>query len=458
MTGRLIVVSNRIPLDAPPAGGLVVALDDCLRRQGGLWIGADDTDVETPREKLVEREVEHYRKFTFDLTAQDRAEYYLGYSNAVLWPLCHRRADLIDFRPCYREGYMRVNWRLARVLAAELRPDDTLWVHDYHFFPLAALLRELGVRTRIGFFLHIPFPTRTDLDTITDREAFLRWIAAFDLVGLQSQADVAACLSAFRRADQGELYHDGTVGFDGSRFHVRSFPIGIAPQDFADAATKKDGAAAVNLVRGHKFLIGVDRLDYSKGIPQRLRAFETWLENRGPDTSRATLLQIAPPSRSVIRAYREIRMELEQIAGEVNGSHGELDWTPIRYIHRNVPRDDLAPLFRAADAALVTPLADGMNLVAKEFVAAQDPDDPGVLILSRFAGAAEQLTSSVIVNPYDRADTARGIAQALTMSLDERRARHGEARKSVFEADIDGWADDFLGALMDSQVQLDAAG
>ncbi|EKE45269.1 putative OtsA trehalose-6-phosphate synthase [Oceaniovalibus guishaninsula JLT2003] len=460
--GRLVVVSNRIPLSKPPAGGLVVALDDALRGSGGLWVGAAEEVVETPRDHLVEHPADGYTKLSFDLTAADRNEYYLGYSNGVLWPLCHRRSDLIDFRPEYREGYMRVNRRIAGLLKDLLRPDDRLWIHDYHFLPLAHCLRELGVDVTMGFFLHIPFPTHTDLEALSQPEAFLQWMAAHDLVGLQSQSDVASFLAAIRRAPRGELLPDGMVSYADRRFRIASFPIGIAPQEFAEASVAIDGSDLIGPDRrGAKLMIGVDRLDYSKGIPHRLRGFESYLDTRGPDMPRATLLQIAPPSRSEILAYKEIRAELEQIAGAVNGKHAELDWTPIRYLHRNIPREVLAPLFRAADAAMVTPLADGMNLVAKEYIAAQDPDNPGVLILSRFAGAAEQLKSSVMVNPYDRSQMAEAIGRALTMSREERRARHVEARANVFEHDIAEWSANFLRALGDVRgpgLSVDAGG
>ncbi len=447
MTGRLIVVSNRLPLDGPPSGGLVVALHECLEQEGGIWVGAADDTTETPAETLTERENGNYDKMTFDLTRADYDEYYLGYANAVLWPVCHRRGDLLEFEPPFRDGYHRVNQRVARMLAEVIRPDDRVWIHDYHFFPLARYLRELGIKSRIGFFLHIPFPARVDLDALPDREFFLDWISGYDLVGVQTRHDVSACLDVFRTSDEADIGDAGVVGYRSRTFRIRNFPIGIDAVSFRAASTDADGRKLLNLSSKERLVLGVDRLDYSKGLANRLLAFGQYLDTRPVDAPRPTFLQIAPPTREGVAAYDDIRNEMERIAGAQNGKHSELDWTPIRYIHRMVPREKLAPIYRAADVALVTPVADGMNLVAKEFVAAQDPEDPGVLVLSRFAGAAEQLDAALIVNPFDISEMADAIGAALTMPLVERVERHESMAKSVFEEDIAKWTRDFLAAL-----------
>ncbi len=446
MAGRLIVISNRIPLGGPPSGGLVVALHECLDQIGGIWIGSSEQTVETPAETFTEHSEASYQKLTFDLTDEDYRTYYLGYANAVLWPLCHRRGDLIDLQQEYRDGYYRVNERLARMLAAIVTPNDRIWVQDYHFFPLAHTLRKLGVRAAIGFFLHIPFPTRTDLEALSDQREFLDWIAAFDLVGVQTKGDVASCLEVFRAMGDGELQLDGAMRHGNRRFHVQSFPIGINPEGFASSAGEEDGREILNLRPNEKLLIGIDRLDYSKGLPNRMRAVGQYLDMRAADDPRATFLQIAPPTREGLAAYEDIRNELEQISGAENGKHSDLDWTPIRYIHQMVPRHRLAPILRAADVGLVTPMADGMNLVAKEFVAAQDGNDPGVLVLSRFAGAAEQLDGALIVNPFDITEMAEAIQIALAMSLDERSERHEQLARSVFTETIDHWTETYLNA------------
>ncbi|MGR3757601.1 MAG: alpha,alpha-trehalose-phosphate synthase (UDP-forming) [Tranquillimonas sp.] len=458
MSGRLIVVSNRVPLDETGSGGLVVALHEALSAGGGIWIGAQETEAEVATEDFHPHEVKGYEKLTFDLTARDAQEYYLGYSNSVLWPLCHRRTDLIDFQPAYAEGYERVNRRLARMLARLLRPDDLVWVHDYHFFSLAHYLREAGVQNAIGYFLHIPFPNLSDLPALPQADHFADWLAGYDLVGLQTQRDVASCLEFFRSRPEGELMLDGTVKFGARSFRIGSFPIGIDVDVMVKAADARRADATLRLGEGERLLIGVDRLDYSKGLVSRLKGMEAYLAKLPPDSPRASLLQIAPPSREQVAAYREIRTQMEQVTGAINGEYSEIDWTPVRYIHKPVERSLLAALYRRADAALVTSLADGMNLVAKEYVASQDPDNPGVLILSRFAGAAEQMQTALIINPYDVGEVATAIATALAMPLEERRERHAELLSDVKERDIRWWSGAYLAALRRCQApQTDAA-
>ncbi|MBM9593451.1 alpha,alpha-trehalose-phosphate synthase (UDP-forming) [Roseitranquillus sediminis] len=454
MEGRLIVVSNRMPLGGAGSGGLVVALHEALSAEGGVWIGSEEAEVADDEFHRHEEDVP-YEKLTFTLDADDHAEYYLGYANSVLWPLCHRRSDLIDYEARFRAGYDRVNRRLAEMLTRILQPDDRLWVHDYHFFPLAAHLRALGVENRIGFFLHIPFPNGSDLLALPDRESFPGWISAYDVVGLQTQRDVATCLEMFRSDVDAEMMLDGAIKHDDRLVELRSFPIGIDVEVMRSAAGEGEGGAdtRLKLDARERLLIGVDRLDYSKGLVKRLQAFGVYLDKRPPDAARATLLQIAPPTREDVRAYAEIRDELERLTGAINGRHSEIDWTPIRYIHRQVPREVLATLFRRASVGLVTPLADGMNLVAKEYVASQNPDDPGVLILSRFAGAAEQLDQALIVNPYDTDEMAQAIEQALKMPLEERKMRHESMLAEIEAHDIAWWSSQFLRALEGRDVR-----
>lgn len=450
MTGRLIMVSNRIPTGDVPSGGLVVALHDCLTDEGGLWVGCAPDPVETPSDTLTQIGEGAYRRMTFDITEQEHAGFYLGYANSVLWPLFHRRSDLIEVSADHAAAYVSVNDRVAQLLAAELRPDDVLWVHDYHFLPIAHQLRRLGVTNRIGFFLHTPFPLAADLPALPQRDVFPDWIAAFDLVGLQTERDVSALLEMYRGDPKAEILLDGKLRRGGATFRAMSFPIGINAEAFAAEAAASDGADDPLALRpDQKLLIGVDRLDYSKGLVNRFEAFGAYLDAQTSDDPRATFLQIAPPSRATLDAYQDIRDALETMSGRVNGTHATLDWTPIRYIHRPVPRTQVAGLMRSADACLVTPLADGMNLVAKEFVAAQDAEDPGVLILSHFAGAAEQMQAAVFVNPYDIAEMATAIHEALTMPLGERKVRHAELLEGVQTQDITWWTRNFLQRLTD---------
>jgi trehalose 6-phosphate synthase len=441
---RLIVVSNRIPTDEAPAGGLVFAIHEMLQRLGGLWVGAADPG-ETPEGVLTEIGSGAYQRATFPISAEEHAGYYLGYANSVLWPIFHSRRDLFTSSAGWFKAYAAVNARLAKLLAEQLQPDDLIWIQDYHFLPLATELRALGVQNRIGFFLHIPFPSPGDLDVIPQVQKLPGWLAAFDVVGLQAQRDVENCLDFLRRSGEIAVFPEGDrLGWRGRQFSVASFPIGIDASAMQSAAQEGYSEALRTLGSGQKIILGVDRLDYSKGLVQRVEAFGRLLDHPAHRARRPTYLQIAPASRENISAYGDIRAHLDQMAGSVNGTHAELDWTPIRYVRKNFPRDEIAGLYRRADIALVTPLADGMNLVAKEYVAAQDSADPGVLILSRFAGASEQLNGALLVNPYDPQEIADRLATAITMSAEERSERYAEMLPGVLERDIAWWGQTFL--------------
>lgn len=444
MSGRLIVVSNRIPSGSNPSGGLVVAVGNAMENRDGIWIGAHGDPGEAS-DSFDELEGGSYRRLAFRLTQHEYDNYYLGFSNSVLWPLCHRRGDLVELRSDYETAYMEVNRRLARMIAEVVAPDDVIWIHDYHFLPLAYELRQLEVYNRVGFFLHIPFPSLPDLSVLPTPEAFADWLAHCDLLGLQTRADVARCFEMYRSDSRAEFMPDGSVKLGSRILSVRSFPIGIDVEEFARTAAVETPSPF-----GHEqpseYIIGVDRLDYSKGLPNRFRAFGEYLERYAGDR-RPCLVQIAPPTRESVKAYQDITHELEEIAGHLNGEFAALDWTPVRYIHRSVDRDRLARLHRNAKACLVTSLADGMNLVAKEFVAAQDPEDPGVLILSKFAGAAEDLTEAIQINPYDVDDIAAAIDQALEMPPEERRSRHAACLAAVRRSDVNHWSTSFLASL-----------
>jgi len=444
--GRLVVVSNRLPLGENPSGGLVVALAETLEQSGGIWIGTTRDVAEAPPAELTSHPGLGFDRLSFDLTAAEHETYYLGYSNSVLWPLFHGRADLLALNAADLEGYRAVNTRMARFVAGVIERDDLIWVQDYHLLPLAQELRALGITNRIGFFLHIPFPNVSDIMALPNAVEFTGWLAQFDLVGLQAERDVSRLMEAFRSRDDAEVIDGNVVRFGRNRVYAESFPIGIDADAFQATAETGD-FAPVRLAEGERLVIGVDRLDYTKGIPQRFQAFERLLELREDLAGQVSLLQIAPPTRGEVEAYRDIRDETEQLSGRINGRFADLDWTPIRYIHRSVPRERIAHLFRQAAVGLVTPLADGMNLVAKEYVAAQDPEDPGVLVLSAFAGAAEQMEAALIVNPYDLDQTASAMATALSMGLDERRARHAELMEDLRARDIGWWSRAFLSRL-----------
>ena len=452
---RLVVVSNRVAdPHKPAAGGLAVALGDALSSTGGMWFGWSGKIAPSGSPPQAAPHIEHAGNVTLatmDLSADDHAGYYLGYSNGVLWPVFHLRLDLARFEAGDIAAYRRVNKMFARQLVALLEPDDIVWVHDYHLIPLADELRTLGCQNRIGFFLHIPLPPQQVLAAIPQHDWLVRGLFAYDLVGFQSEAD----LQNFSRYVQAEA---SAVDLGMHRFRafnrtVRAgaFPIGIDVAEFTALSQAPEAQAMFEHITEEysrrQLLLGVERLDYSKGLPQRIRAFRSLLQQYPENLKSATLIQIASPSREDMGTYTDLLAELESLCGSVNGDFGELDWMPVRYIHRNVPRAELPGLYRAASVALVTPLRDGMNLVAKEFIAAQDPADPGVLVLSRFAGAAEQLLDALMVNPYDIDGTARTIQRALHMPINERRARHHNLLKTVRKHDVHWWRRSFLATL-----------
>ena len=404
--GRVVLVSNRV-LDlrkAAQAGGVAVALADIVRTRPSLWFGWNGDIKPAEEANVVARDG---RVVTVPLTQAEHDRYYLGYSNSVLWPVFHNRLDLAQFEAGYFEQYIGVNRRLAALLQPMLKPDDIIWVHDYHLIPLAIELRMLGVQNRIGFYLHIPFPPWQTFIAIPEHEHLARCLAAYDLIGLQTKSDVASLIDYTVNSAFGSILSDGRIRLFDRIATVGAFPIGIDVEDFANP--KRDSRLVQG--RGVSRIVGVDRLDYTKGLPQKFRAFGRFLEKNAQYRGQVVLTQIAPPTRESVEAYLGIRQELESLAGSINGHFGELDWVPIHYIHRSTPRRRLAGIYRSARIGMVTPLRDGMNLVAKEYVAAQDPEDPGVLILSRFAGAAEELEAALIVNPYDIEATVRRHAR-----------------------------------------------
>lgn len=450
---RLIVVSNRVPVPdkrgTAPAGGLAVALKTALEARGGLWLGwsgrSCGEDEIGPLASVREGNIEYALT---DLTQQDVEEYYQGFANRVLWPICHYRLDLAEYGRREMAGYFRVNRFFASRLLPMLREDDLIWVHDYHLIPLAAELRRQGVRNRIGFFLHIPWPAPDVFLTMPVHEELLKGLTEYDVIGFQTVHDrenFADCL-----ARQGLGKRLGTTRFmvGEQAFTAKPYPIGIETDEFAGIARRASETTLhrrmLQSLDGKALIIGVDRLDYSKGITQRIDAFETFL-TRHPDSQRqVALLQITPKSRSEVPEYEAMQRTVAEQAGRVNGALGTVDWVPIRYVNRSLRRPALAGLYRMAKLAMVTPLRDGMNLVAKEYVAAQNEEDPGVLLLSRFAGAAQELKEAVLVNPYDVEGTAEAIARGLAMPLEERRQRWQGMMATLRENDVFAWCRAFL--------------
>jgi len=439
---RIVLVSNRVTdiRKAPQAGGVAVALADIVRTRSALWFGWNGEIRPQPATE-VEREG---RIATVALTEADHRDYYLGYSNSVLWPVFHNRLDLAQFEAGFFERYIGVNRRLAEQLQPLLRSDDLIWVHDYHLLPFATELRRLGAQNPIGFFLHIPFPPWQTFMAIPEHQQLARSLAAYDLIGLQTKADVANLVTYLENGVYGRIVPDGRIRLLDRLVSVGSFPIGIDVADFAHA--KRDSGLVQARGSVHR-IIGVDRLDYTKGLPQKFKAFGQFLETNPRYRGEVVLTQIAPPTRGSVEAYTDIRQQLEALAGSINGRFGELDWVPIHYIHRSTARRRLADIYRSSRIGLVTPLRDGMNLVAKEYVAAQDASDPGVLILSQFAGAAEEMSQALIVNPYNIAETADVIRMAFEMGLPERQQRHEALMETVEKNNVVAWCRSFLAQL-----------
>ena len=449
---RLVMVSNRVAVPGEArAGGLAIALKAAIEEAGGLWFGWSGRVAEESGH-VHEQDVGNIRYITVDLSEQDRDDYYHGFANRTLWPLLHFRMDLVDYSREMYAGYLRVNALFAERLAPLLRDDDIVWVHDYHLIPLAQLLRERGARCRLGFFLHVPMPSSDLLAALPDHRRLFEGLSAYDLVGFQTERDLERFQDYVRLFGRGRVVEHGVLETAmGRQLRAGAFPISIDTAHISALATKAVGKASVKRLAaslsGRSLAIGVDRLDYSKGLPERFRAFERYLQRHPTQRGSMTYLQIAPVSRGEVPEYRTLRQELERLAGHINGTHADADWTPVRYVNRNYPHASLTGFLRLARVALVTPLRDGMNLVAKEFVAAQDGEDPGVLVLSSFAGAARELPHALLVNPYDLDGVADAIAAAVAMPLEERRERWQAMIDRLRQHDITAWRQHFLATL-----------
>lgn len=453
--GRLIVVSNRVnpPSDAGvgTAGGLAMALAAALRESSGLWFGWSGETCETFTGDLAIQQIGGVTVALVDLEEQDRQEYYNGYANRTLWPLFHYRTDLVAYERSFDEGYGRVNARFADTLRPLIAPDDVIWVQDYHLLPLARELRRRGVTNHIGFFLHIPWPARRLITTLPRHAELVEALFDYDLVGFQSTDSRDAFSEYVTHIAGGADDGAGALEAFGRTLRIGIFPIGIDAKDLAHSVRSRPARQAFKRTRasllGRKMIVGVDRLDYSKGLEERFLAYEQLLADHPEQLEKVFFLQIATPSRDEVEAYQDIRNRLEALSGRINGAYADIDWVPIRYVNKAYRRDALAGIYRAAHVGLVTPLRDGMNLVAKEYVAAQDPADPGVLILSELAGAAEQMREAIIVNPFSREDMAEAMRRALTMSRSERIARWAALNAGVIRDDVSSWRARFVEAL-----------
>lgn len=451
---RLVVISNRVQsVDAPSGnqGGLAVALLAALREKGGVWFGWSGATTETFTGHINFQQGKGVTTATIDLEEQDFDEYYNGYANRTLWPLFHYRIDLTEFERDFSSGYARVNKRFAETVLPLIEPEDLVWVHDYHHVPLGQELRKLGVENKIGFFLHIPWPPMAMLLSLPSHRQLVESMFAYDVIGFQTQDWLDSFLHYVTSQLDGVVGKDGWVTVGARTIKAITTPIGIETADFeksanSDAARHSKERMYMSAT-GRSLIVGVDRLDYSKGLAERFAGYERFLGSHPDRLGLVYMLQIAPPSREKVDTYQEIRANLDSLSGRINGEYSDIDWTPIRYVNQGFPRDVLAGIYRAARVGLVTPLRDGMNLVAKEYVAAQDPEDPGVLILSQFAGAAAQLKDAVLVNPYSPEELSDAIGRALTMPLAERKERWEKLIDNVRREDVMWWCELFITAL-----------
>jgi trehalose 6-phosphate synthase len=428
-----------------------VAIASALREYSGFWFGWSGETTPEYTGELHTRRVDEVTTVTVDLDEADYREYYNGYANGTLWPLFHHRIDLVAYDRSFSAGYERVNVKFAEALAQLIEPGDVIWVQDYHLIPLGRALRRLGVTNPIGFFLHIPWPAPQLLTTLPRHRQLVEALFDYDLVGFQTEEWLWAFESYVLREAGGRRELDGRLGAFGRTVRAQAFPIGLDTEDFTALSRTPIAGRMYDRMAAHavfrSMIIGVERLDYAKGLEERLLGYEQFLADH-PDMRREVFyLQIAPTSRHEVDAYRDLRARIDALSGRINGAYADMDWTPIRYVYRSYRRDELAGIYRAAKVGLVTPLRDGMNLVAKEYVASQNPDDPGVLVLSEFAGAARQMRDAVIVNPYSREEISDGLKRAVSMGLKERVARWETLMHGVKTADVKVWRDSFVDAL-----------
>ncbi len=458
---RLLLVSNRLPVTVksegeqvtvtPSAGGLATGLKGPHQNSGGLWIGwpGDVSKLRDSQRQKLEARLAELRCVPMYLSPSEVSQYYEGFSNRVLWPLFHYLLDRIPLHSRDWNAYRRVNEKFADLVAQHYQPGDLIWVQDYQLLLLPGLLRERLPDARIGFFLHIPFPASEIFRTLPWRDALLEGMLGADLIGFHTLSYVRNFVHSLLRI-AGVPTNVDRVTFRGRQIRVAAFPMGVDAQAFAHNAALPEVATMVDEIRAqaadHKILLGIDRLDYTKGIPRRLLAVERLLEHEPSLRGRLRLIQVAVPSRTKVDAYEEFRHQVDELVGRINGAYGTINSTPIHYLYQSFNEKQLTAMYRAADVMLVTALRDGMNLVAKEFVAARTDDD-GVLVLSEFAGAASELGEALIVNPYDVDGIADGIQKALEMPEEERKLRMSALRRRVNEFDVHRWAQTFLETL-----------
>jgi trehalose 6-phosphate synthase len=434
-------------------GGLAVALVSALEKAGGIWFGWNGKVTRYPGKQPSLQQEGNITFATLPLSKRGYNEYYMGYANSCLWPLFHLQLHAFEYDRLWREGYQRVNRHFARKLLPLLEGDEVIWVHDYHLIPLARELRDAGVDQPLGFFLHIPFPPFEVLRTLPEYESLLYELCQYDLLGFQIDADKHSFINSVAEACPEMRVADGSITAWNRTVEVRNFPIGIHVDEVVEMAERGRRSTQTRrlqsrLLNHRDLIIGIDRLDYSKGLPERFRSFQRLLERYPGNRGNVEFLQIAAPSRTDVPQYKEIQQELNTLAGQINGRYAEYDWIPLHYLNKAFARATIMGFLSISRVGLVTPLRDGMNLVAKEFAAAQDPADPGVLVLSSLAGAAEELHEALIVNPYDVDEVAEALSTALSMPLAERSERWHGMMAVLKKNDVFRWADTFIDCLI----------
>jgi trehalose 6-phosphate synthase len=455
----LLVVSNRLPdLRAPVSpdeerkrsvGGLVAALQPVLESRHGLWLGWSGRTINDDPGHLKIATDPGAQLAWFDLPTALHDAYYNDFCNRCLWPLLHALPERAHFSDAAWAAYSEVNDRVAAAATRLVSTGSAVWAHDFHLLAIAAGLRRRGHAGPLGLFLHVPFPSQDVFRICPWAGQLLDGLLAFDVLGFQTDHDVRNFLGVVGALTPASV-SDDVVEMSGRRTRVRAFPIGIIPEAFesdADADQSEETTALLRSLEGRRLIIGVDRLDYTKGIPERLEAFALLLEMFPEWRGKVSLIQISVPTRGDVLEYQEQRHRVEAAVGRINGEFGEADWTPVRYLYRSYRRTELSRFYREADVCLVTPLRDGMNLVAKEFVAAQDSERPGALVLSVFAGAAHELTDAILTNPWHREGMARDIDRALRMTEEERKGRHSKLLAAVQRTTATTWAESFVAML-----------
>jgi trehalose 6-phosphate synthase len=461
--GRLLVVSNRLPVtldtteDGPrlrsSGGGLVTALMPILRDCRGYWVGwtgGDSEDISAEVFKNWELS-QNYSFVPVFLTAAEKASYYRGFSNEIIWPLFHSLPSRCQFDSLYWDGYCKVNEKFADAVGSVAHTNDFIWVHDYHLMMLAHALRRRALTHPLAYFHHIPFPSPDIFETLPWREEVLRALLQFDLLGFQTVRDrrnfigcLRRCLNAVRVCHIGETH---LVSAEGQSVRLGTFPISIDYDEFEADSVQSETIVASEAIRKNlndsKIILGVDRLDYTKGVPERLTAFQKLIELNPDLRGRVTMIQIVVPSREDIPEYKQLQLRIEALVGKINGKFGTPGWVPVHYLYRCVSRTELISFYRAADVAMVTPLKDGMNLVAKEFCASRS-DNRGVLLLSEFAGAAEELRcGALLVNPHHTEKVAVLLEKALGMDEAEQEMRMAKMRSHIRTHDVFHWFESF---------------